>query len=112
MEIDGVWELTGLRRHAEALAALSILGLRLPESRDVLYLRALNLRLVNRIRDALAVLDQLERLHPRYSRLYQERGQCYVGFAQSRGCLPARGEDQRGATGELGNAGAPVPHEG
>jgi tetratricopeptide (TPR) repeat protein len=80
MEINRVWELTERRRHAEALAALSVLFMRLPESRDVLYLQALNLRFVNRIRDALEVLDKLERLHPRYSRLHQERGQCYFAL--------------------------------
>jgi tetratricopeptide (TPR) repeat protein len=80
MEINRVWELTGLRRHAEALAALSALSPRLPENRDVLYLQALNLRLVNRIGAALEVLDKLEQLHPRYSRLYQERGQCHVAL--------------------------------
>jgi tetratricopeptide (TPR) repeat protein len=77
-EIRLIWELTGLRRHSDALAALTALSLQHPNSRDVLYLRALNLRLAGRIADALPVLDSLERLHPRCSRLYQERGQCYV----------------------------------
>ncbi len=33
-----------------------------------------------RIADALATLEQLERFHPGYSRLYQERGHCYVAL--------------------------------
>lgn len=32
---------------------------------------------------ALATLEQLEKLHPRFSRLYQERGQCYVALKQA-----------------------------
>jgi tetratricopeptide (TPR) repeat protein len=32
---------------------------------------------------ALATLTGLERLHPRFSRLYQERGQCYVALKQA-----------------------------
>jgi len=78
IDINRVWELTESLRHTEALVALSALAIRLPESRDVLYLQALNLRFVDRGADALAVLARLERLHPRYSRLYQERGQCYL----------------------------------
>lgn len=71
-----VWELTWLRRHAEALAALA----ELPEHRDLLYLQAVNLRCLNRVPEALATLEQLERLHPRCSRLFQERGHCYVAL--------------------------------
>ncbi|HEY4444389.1 MAG TPA: sulfotransferase [Steroidobacteraceae bacterium] len=80
MEINRVWELTEQRRHSDALAALSTLARQLPEDRDVLYLQAQNLRGVGRIPDALAVLDTLERLHPRYSRLHHERGQCHLGL--------------------------------
>ena len=75
-----VWQLTEQRRHSEALAALVELALQLPENRDVLYLHALNSRLVNRPTDALAVLDRLERLYPRYSMLHRERGHCYIAL--------------------------------
>jgi tetratricopeptide (TPR) repeat protein len=75
-QIIRVWELTWLRRHAEALAAMA----GLPEHRDLLYLRAVNLRCLDRVPEALATLEQLERLHPRCSRLFQERGQCYVAL--------------------------------
>jgi tetratricopeptide (TPR) repeat protein len=49
-----------------------------PESRDVLYLIAVCQRYLQRFPDALATLARLEALHPRYSRLFQERGHCYV----------------------------------
>jgi tetratricopeptide (TPR) repeat protein len=49
-----------------------------PENRDVLYLIALSLRHLSKIPQALAALERLERHHPAFSRLYQERGHCHV----------------------------------
>jgi tetratricopeptide (TPR) repeat protein len=66
------------RRFAEALAAAETLAADVPENRDVLYLMAISQRYLQRIPDALATLERLERFHPRYSRLYQERGNCHV----------------------------------
>jgi tetratricopeptide (TPR) repeat protein len=68
------------RRFAEGVAAASALLCQVPENRDVLYLLALGQRQLTRTADALATLDQLERFHPGYSRLYQERGHCYVAM--------------------------------
>ena len=78
LELNRIWELTGLRRPTEALAAVAALAVRLPEHRDLLYLQAVSLRILARVPAALAALGQLERLHPRSSLLYQERGQCYL----------------------------------
>ena len=47
-----------------------------PENRDVLYLLAVSQRYCGRIADALRTLEQFERLHPDYGRLFQERGHC------------------------------------
>ena len=49
-----------------------------PQDRDMLYAVAVAQRHLNRVPEALATLARLEELHPRFSRLYQERGQCYV----------------------------------
>ena len=68
------------RRFAEATAAAAVLRDRVPENRDVLYLLALGQRQLTRTADALATLADLERFHPGYSRLYQERGHCYVAL--------------------------------
>jgi tetratricopeptide (TPR) repeat protein len=68
------------RRLAEAVAAATALRVRVPENRDVLYLLALGQRQLVRTAEALATLVELERFHPGYSRLYQERGHCYVAM--------------------------------
>jgi tetratricopeptide (TPR) repeat protein len=78
LEVQRIRELTKARRHDEALAAAQALLVQFPLNRDVLYLAALNQRYLNRIPDALATLQVLETHHPKYSRLYQERGECYV----------------------------------
>ncbi len=80
LEVQRIRELAKSNRHADALAAAQALAVEAPENRDVLYLIALSLRYLHRIPEALATLDRLEQLHPRYSRLYQERGHCYVAL--------------------------------
>lgn len=45
-------------------------------AREALLREARDLRVGQRIPQALAVLEQLEALHPRFSRLHQERGHC------------------------------------
>jgi tetratricopeptide (TPR) repeat protein len=77
-EVGRIRDLSRSRRHAEALAAAESLHTQVPENRDVLYLLALNQRYLGRIPDALATLEHLEQLHPQFSRLYEERGHCYV----------------------------------
>jgi tetratricopeptide (TPR) repeat protein len=83
LEIRRLRELTKARRNAEALAAAEALTTRFPENRDALYLQAMNLRFLDRIPEALSILARLQQFHPRYSRLYQERGHCYVALRQA-----------------------------
>ncbi len=80
LELQRIRELAKRRRHAEALGAAETLASQVPENRDVLLLIALCQRHSNRIAQALATLERLEQLHPRFSRLYQERGHCYVAL--------------------------------
>jgi tetratricopeptide (TPR) repeat protein len=63
-----------------ALAAGKALRARLPESRELLYVLAVCQRHLKRPVDALATLALLERAHPKFTRLFQERGQCYVAL--------------------------------
>jgi tetratricopeptide (TPR) repeat protein len=83
LEVRHTRELVKERRFAEALRAAEALLLTVPENRDVLYLRALAQRLLGDIPAALATLAGLEQLHPRFSRLYQERGHCYVALKRA-----------------------------
>lgn len=46
--------------------------------RDALLQKAVRLRSEQRLPEALTTLDLLQSLHPQFSRLYQERGHCYV----------------------------------
>jgi tetratricopeptide (TPR) repeat protein len=78
LQVRRIWELFNDRRYAQALEAGEALALEVPENRDVLYLIALSQRYANKIPEALATLERLERHHPAFSRLYQERGHCHV----------------------------------
>ncbi|MBS0376934.1 MAG: sulfotransferase [Proteobacteria bacterium] len=49
-----------------------------PADRDVLLSIAIAQRYLGRFPDALGTLAELERHHPRFSRLYEERGRCFV----------------------------------
>ncbi len=77
-EVARIRALTQARRHQEALSAAEALRAQVPENRDVLFLVASNQRFLNRISEALTTLAHLEQHHPRFSRLFQERGHCYV----------------------------------
>jgi tetratricopeptide (TPR) repeat protein len=83
LEVRRIRELVSERRFDEASRAADALLVAVPENRDVLYLRAQAQRLLGDIPAALATLAGLERLHPRFSRLYQARGHCYVAVKQA-----------------------------
>jgi tetratricopeptide (TPR) repeat protein len=125
-EILRLQELTRTRHHGAALVAIDPLLARHPEDRDLLYLAAVNLRCLNRVADALELLRRLEQHHPRYSRLYQERGHCYVALRDAPRAIEAfrRGVDMNQAlpdswqmlhglyhvTGDEQNAAAAAEH--
>ena len=77
-ELHRVRTLLKARRYADARQAAEALAARVPENRDVLYSLAVSQRYTNDIPAALATLASLETHHPRYSRLFQERGHCHV----------------------------------
>ena len=79
-EIGPIRELVKEQRFADALRALDLLLPAHPEHSELLYLRAVSQRMRGDTASALATLATLERLHPRFSRLYQERGYCYVAL--------------------------------
>jgi tetratricopeptide (TPR) repeat protein len=64
---------------ARALSVAVSLRAAAPQHRDALYMIAVCQRFLKRVPDALSTLAELEKAHPQFSRLYQERGHCYVG---------------------------------
>src|ERR1700691_2961655 len=66
-----------------ALAAAEPLRAEVPQNRDVLYMIAVCQRYLGRIPDALTTLAGLEKYHPKFSRLFQERGYCYVALREA-----------------------------
>ncbi len=65
-------------RDEEALERLAAHRALWPQNRDLLLLEASCLRRRLRVPEALEALDALEALQPRFSRLHEERGLCYV----------------------------------
>jgi tetratricopeptide (TPR) repeat protein len=82
-EVQRIRELVQQHEFSAALRASDALILRVPENRDVLYLRALAQRQLGDIAAALTTLARFEQLHPGFSRLYQERGHCYVALRRA-----------------------------
>ncbi len=74
-------ELRGLlaqQRFAEVEPAATPLLEAHPGNRELLYLTAVAQRMAKQIPEALATLEVLEVYHPRYPRLFQERGHCHI----------------------------------
>ena len=80
LEVRRVRELLKSGDYAGALSGAEALAVQVPENRDVLYLIAVSRRFLGQIPEALQALQRLEELHPRFSRLYQERGHCFVAL--------------------------------
>ena len=83
LEVGRIRALLKQRNYEQALQAAGALRERVPENRDVLYLHAVAQRYLGDLAAALATLAELERLHPRFSGLYQERGNCYVALKKA-----------------------------
>jgi tetratricopeptide (TPR) repeat protein len=79
------------RRFDEAVKTASMLAGTLPKNRDALYLLALGQRQQRQLSEALETLQRLERHHPRYSLLYEERGLCYVAMKDAPNAIAAFG---------------------
>src|SRR5579863_8843034 len=89
LEIKRLRRLIEEQRFAEVRSAAAALLVTVPENRDALYLHAHALRLLGDIPAALETLSRLERLHPRFSRSYQERGFCHIAMRQAREAIDA-----------------------
>jgi tetratricopeptide (TPR) repeat protein len=80
LEVRRLRKLQQLGRHDEALREARRLVVGLPENRDLLLIEAVSLRHLRRIPEALAALERLEAVQPRFSRMHQERGLCHVAL--------------------------------
>ena len=66
------------RSFAAVLTAAQALLARVPQQREALLFVAIAQRQLRRIPEAFVTLATLERHHPRFSRLHEERGRCFV----------------------------------
>jgi tetratricopeptide (TPR) repeat protein len=82
-ELARIRALLRQRQFLEALSASDALLAEDPEQREALLFTAIAQRYLGRIDEALKTLTRLERHHPRFSRLYEERGHCFVGMKQA-----------------------------
>ena len=71
------------RRFAEALSGAQAALARSPTDRDALLFCAIAQRNLNQVPEALNTLETLQRAYPRFSRVYEERGHCYVALRQA-----------------------------
>jgi tetratricopeptide (TPR) repeat protein len=79
-EVVRLRKLQAAGRHDDALRGAQSLLRELPENRDLLLIAASSLRHLTRISEALAILERLEHLQPRFSQMHQEFGLCYVAL--------------------------------
>jgi tetratricopeptide (TPR) repeat protein len=79
-------ELLRQRRFDEVLGAAQAVLERSPGHREALLCTAIAQRFRGQIPEAFATLATLEQHHPQFSRLYEERGRCFVALRKA---LPA-----------------------
>jgi tetratricopeptide (TPR) repeat protein len=77
------------QKFPEVLTAGEALLATAPGQREALLFIAIAQRYLGRIAEALKTLDALEQRHPRFSRLFEERGRCYVELRQAPEALDA-----------------------
>ncbi len=82
-DISRLQTLLRQRQFSDLLAQADALLAESPEERDVLLLSAIALRYLGRHAEALDRLEILARHHPRFSRLHEERGRCFIDLKQA-----------------------------
>jgi tetratricopeptide (TPR) repeat protein len=88
-EVLRIRQLMQRNQFSAALPAAQAILAEVPENRDVWYAIAVSQRYLGRIGDALATLAKMEKLHPDFSRLFQERGHCYVALRDAEPAIQA-----------------------
>jgi tetratricopeptide (TPR) repeat protein len=77
------------RRFNEVLTGANAVLATAPGQRDALLFTAIAQRFLGQIPEALKTIATLEQLHPRFSRLYEERGRCFVALRQAKPAIEA-----------------------
>ncbi|MFO1465748.1 MAG: sulfotransferase [Steroidobacteraceae bacterium] len=80
IEVNRIQALIQQGQLEPALAAAQRIRKDFPENRDALYLVAVCQRYLHQVSQALETLAELETHHSRFSRLFQERGHCFVAL--------------------------------
>jgi len=88
-ELPRVRALLRQQRWPEALEATEALLAEVPEQREALLFRSIAQRFSGNVPAALDTLARLERHHPAFSRLYEERGNCFVFLKQAAQAIDA-----------------------
>ena len=88
-DIARLRELLRQHRFGEVLTGANALLATTPGQRDALLFAAIAQRFLGQIPEALKTIDTLEQLHPRFSRLYEERGRCFVALRQAKPAIEA-----------------------
>jgi tetratricopeptide (TPR) repeat protein len=88
-EVAHIRALLRQQKFSEALSAGRALLARQPDHREGLLFVAAAHRCLGQVADALLTLLTLEQHHPRFSRLYEERGNCLVFQKDARAAIDA-----------------------
>jgi len=75
--------------HTDALRGADALLTEYPENRDLLLIRAMSLRHLGWVPEALSTIDRLASLQPRFSRVHEERGLCHVALKDAPAAIDA-----------------------
>jgi tetratricopeptide (TPR) repeat protein len=89
LDITPLRELIRQQRFTEVLSAAQAILAASPGNRDALLFAALAHRFLGQIPEALKTLDTLEQHYPRFARLYEERGRCFVAVRQAAPAIAA-----------------------
>jgi len=82
-EVSRIGALIRQKKFPDALLAGEALLAQSPGQRDALLAVAIAQRYLGRLPEALQTLATLEQHHPRFSRLYEERGRCFVDMRKA-----------------------------
>ena len=82
-ELARIRALLRQREFAAALAASAIVLTSDPDQRDALLFAAIAQRFQGQVSEAQQTLARLAQRQPRYSRLHEELGHCYVALSHS-----------------------------